>query len=354
MTAISHSAFPLLQALQRVLPALETDVAARTVIARSSRKLLQLPHRFQAVPYKARGRRVAIRNHSLFDRAALLTGNWPDDGMRELRVPKLALVASGKAGLRVANYVLQCPQGTAVFLPPGTPHADGSTPHLETLSPEWKSCALIWITPMVSGLGCRMCHSEGEKHLPSEKGEKIFLPNPRLLQLFSTLSEEATRPAEAATTMDAGIFESLFLGFVRALLRDVAQERFLAQEFPQDGEGSLRRDDDPIASATLYISTYYASTLSLDEVARRFLMSRAQFTRKFREQTGQSFLEFLNSRRIEQAKKLLSETEWTASLIARYVGFQSPTYFNRLFLREVQVSPIEFRRQSREIHGGKS
>jgi AraC-like DNA-binding protein len=338
-----HPASPLIHALEDcILPALEWDADSRVVIAREKRELLKLPTAVQALPLRRHGQRVAVRHSKAFQRAVHLTAKWPKDGLQELRIPKLLAVVEGQTGFRAGDYILQCPAGTIIFLPPGVPYTDGTVSHLETLYPDVQYCSLFWITPMISGLACRLCHTTGEKHWSNAQGEKVFLHTPQTLQLFNMLADEGScNPHESVNTP---VFASLLLALLRTVFRDIQERRFLLQDVAPHEAEHQPSEENPMEQAVQYINGHYASSLNLDEIARRFLMSRALFTRKFREHTGQSFLGFLNARRLEQACQLLTETDWTAVMIARYVGLGSAAYFHRLFMREMQVSPMQYRK----------
>jgi two-component system response regulator YesN len=172
------------------------------------------------------------------------------------------------------------------------------------------------------------------------------------MQLFNLLAEEVENQSVGNNeSPDALVLESLLLCLMRALWRDIAGRRFLLQEIPPHESAEYSTSGDPLDQAIQYLSTHFAGPLVLDEVARRFLFSRADFTRKFRERTGQSFLEFLNARRLEQARKFLSETDWTAAMIAHYVGFASPAHFHHLFRRETGQTPMEFREAAHAVNG---
>ncbi len=341
---------PLLHALKNViLPRMEESVSSHTVIARRERKQLIIAEKFSVVPRTLQGERITIQNHKLFDRSVLLSARWPGDRLRELRIPKLMLVVAGRTGCRIGNYILQCPTGTAVFFPPGVPHTDGTVSHLESLPNEFQSCTLLWLTPVVSGLSCRMCHSRSEAlcrdgQVPHENREYLFLTGPRLLQLFFMLSEESEEPAEISD-----VFANLFRAFLHSALQDIASERFLLSTAPPQETDHLLPQTDPIVQAMQYAATHYAEPLTLDSVAHRFLMSRAQFTRRFRERTGQSFIEYLNQQRLLQAEQLLQQTDWTVAMISRRVGFRSPAHFHTLFTRRNSLSPIAFRKQAKKL-----
>lgn len=345
-----HPASPLIRALRDcILPALEWNVWSHTVIAQKKRKLLTLPPGVNAVPLKLQGRRVAVRSSKAFQRAVLLSAKWPKDGMHELRISKLAVVIRGTAALRMGDYVLQCPAGTVIFLPLGIPQTDNTFSHLETLSPHIQQCSLLWLTPMMSGLACRVCHTSGKMHKTDAAGEKVFLHRPQVLQLFQMLGEVAGEAAReqssesGADKVNMPVFESILLSLMRMARRDILENDYLFQDVPPHQE-EYSLGVNSIDQAVHYINTHYANSMDLDEIARRFLMSRAQFTKKFRAHTGQSFLQFLNARRLEQACQLLRETDWTAVMITYYVGFGSVEYFHRLFMREMSVSPIQYRK----------
>ena len=59
-------------------------------------------------------------------------------------------------------------------------------------------------------------------------------------------------------------------------------------------------------------------------------------------------INYLISRRIEESRFLLRETDHTLSLIAQILGFSSLSYFSQCFRRVEGVSPLEYRRRHRQ------
>jgi hypothetical protein len=259
-TSHVHPAAPLLQVLQeRILPALEWNASSRIVIARANRKLLKLPPDVKAIPLQRQGQRVAVRNSKAFQRAVHLTARWPEDGMQELRIPKIVIVVEGQTGFRAGDYVLQCPAGTVIFLPAGVPYTDGTVSHLETLHSRIPYCSLFWITPMISGLACRLCHTSREKHWGNEQGEKLFLHHPRTLQLFYMLAEEGSHNhRNDRETFNASIFESLLLSLLKIVLRDIQEEQYLLQDVPPHEARSAASGNDLLEQAIQYLNMHYA------------------------------------------------------------------------------------------------
>jgi AraC-like DNA-binding protein len=72
-------------------------------------------------------------------------------------------------------------------------------------------------------------------------------------------------------------------------------------------------------------------------------MSESQFSRIFKDASGLTFSEMIRKLRIEHSCKLLSATELSVASICKDCGFTNLSNFNRQFLREMGVTPREFR-----------
>jgi YesN/AraC family two-component response regulator len=94
-----------------------------------------------------------------------------------------------------------------------------------------------------------------------------------------------------------------------------------------------------------YISEHFCEDLSLDDLANRFFISKYYLSRTFREVTGAGIREYVNTLRIQRAQGLLQETTLSISQISDKLGFESITYFERIFKRYLGVSPVLYRKQ---------
>ena len=94
-----------------------------------------------------------------------------------------------------------------------------------------------------------------------------------------------------------------------------------------------------------YISESYAEITTIDELSRRFFLSKYYLCHIFREVTGLTVSEYINDRRVMAAQKLLAETDGTVAEIAAAVGYDSVTYFDRVFSRSIGQSPMQYRKQ---------
>jgi AraC-like DNA-binding protein len=99
-----------------------------------------------------------------------------------------------------------------------------------------------------------------------------------------------------------------------------------------------------VRNALLYIEKNYTHQIKLGDVARANAMSKYHFSRIFRQNTGVSFKEYLNARRIERAKYLMRHEEMNVTQAAFAVGFNDLSYFSRLFQTKEGRPPSEYRK----------
>ena len=123
------------------------------------------------------------------------------------------------------------------------------------------------------------------------------------------------------------------------------------QVFPWDGvqrafagaETIPQPTSQLVKMALAYIQQHYARTLSRAEIAATVGVSEDYLSRIFAKETGVSPWEYLNRYRVQQAKRVLRETQKNVTWIAAQVGFEDPAYFSRVFQRIVGCSPREYR-----------
>lgn len=100
--------------------------------------------------------------------------------------------------------------------------------------------------------------------------------------------------------------------------------------------------------AKAYIQQYYMNTLTLRDVAELCGYSTAYFSRSFKEYFGINFVQYLNQVRLDNAKRLLVESELSAAEICEKTGYQSLSYFSTSFKKETGMTPRRYR-----VVGGK-
>lgn len=99
-----------------------------------------------------------------------------------------------------------------------------------------------------------------------------------------------------------------------------------------------------IQSSLKVIHERFTEKISLSDIATDVHANPTYLSRKFHEEVGISFSEYLNLYRIRTAKRLLlDKPNWTISDVAENCGFSSQNYFSTLFRKVEGRSPKEFR-----------
>jgi two-component system response regulator YesN len=101
-----------------------------------------------------------------------------------------------------------------------------------------------------------------------------------------------------------------------------------------------------IARAKSFIEENYSRDISLDDVSRFVDISPYYFSKLFKEETGENFIEYLTNIRIERAKLLLQSKEVSIKNICVETGYSDPNYFSRIFKKQVGVTPTEYREKN--------
>jgi len=119
--------------------------------------------------------------------------------------------------------------------------------------------------------------------------------------------------------------------------RSGGQAQFVEEPVPQRVDGGLER-------TRTWALERLDKPLSVDEMARHAVMSRRNFTRRFRAETGTSPLQWLLLQRVQRARRLLEGTELSVGRIARECGFGSALSLREHFTREVGETPAAYRK----------
>ncbi|MER6183845.1 helix-turn-helix domain-containing protein [Streptomyces sp. NPDC001652] len=124
---------------------------------------------------------------------------------------------------------------------------------------------------------------------------------------------------------------------VMPLEREGGQAQFIVHDHPPVPRGSTL---EPVLE---WIEDNLAREITLGTLASRSGMSERTFSRRFREQTGTTPLQWLLRARVRRAQYLLENSDHTIERIAQQAGFGSPTAFRERFRRVVGTSPQGYR-----------
>ncbi|MCE7040253.1 AraC family transcriptional regulator [Dyadobacter sp. CY312] len=95
-----------------------------------------------------------------------------------------------------------------------------------------------------------------------------------------------------------------------------------------------------------YLIMNYKNEVRLEDVADIANMSLTAFCRYFKERTHKTVIQFLNEIRIEQAQRMLVETQDNVEKISVKCGFNNITNFYQQFQKVVGLTPLNFRKNN--------
>ncbi len=154
-------------------------------------------------------------------------------------------------------------------------------------------------------------------------------------------------------TNDAGIYQIiqrlLFLFsenhaskdfFVDLTLRELIVRILQADSRKMYHEQSLSlSSENRLAFVVEYIRKNLDKPLTIEELSQKACMSESNFHRVFKNELGLSPVEFINNERIRLAASMLQDPTKKVKEVYMECGFESRSYFNRMFKRKKQVSP---------------
>ena len=97
------------------------------------------------------------------------------------------------------------------------------------------------------------------------------------------------------------------------------------------------------AQVIRHLHEHYTERIELTALAELFYVSRHHLSREFRRHTGTTIISYVNELRVDQARRLLIETELPVAQIATDVGFTTVTHFNRVFQARMSATPLRVR-----------
>ena len=105
------------------------------------------------------------------------------------------------------------------------------------------------------------------------------------------------------------------------------------------------QENERIKKVFNYIKLNYKEEVSLNEVSELVFMTPPSFCRYFKSKTNKTFTTFLNEYRINNALKLLAQSELDIKNICFQCGYNNFSHFNRLFKKQISMTPSEFRKK---------
>ena len=101
--------------------------------------------------------------------------------------------------------------------------------------------------------------------------------------------------------------------------------------------------DNKMKKALRYIDAHLSDDLRLEDVASHVYLSPYYFSKIFKEETGENFIEYLTRVRIDKAKELLVDANVSVKEAGIQSGYSDPNYFSRIFKKQMDMTPSEYK-----------
>ena len=97
-----------------------------------------------------------------------------------------------------------------------------------------------------------------------------------------------------------------------------------------------------------YVDTHILEKISLTSMAQEVGYNEHYISRKFKSETGESLVDYINRQKIQLAKIILKDTKLSVTETSDRLAFSSPSYFSSVFKKQAGVSPAEYQQLQRD------
>lgn len=311
-------------------------------------KAQSLPEGIQVSIKRRHGKKVAVNGPRLYENTSFKIATWPEDGQETIRYPALACVLRGQADFHIADYIVHCPQKHFMLFNANVPQPDGRSPHFDGEDFSRRYCEVLWLLAppaAANRISAWICYSKGDEHWIQQLSDYCLIERSETLTFYNTFIQEITERSSGYRE----VAELSFQAFLRLFIRELSEGRF--SRF-NEGKGRIHglphNESNPIELAGQYIDYNLSKNLTIQSVADAVYMSRSNFIRRFQEGTNQSFNEYLTDKRLEEARRLLSDETCSVNVVCRLVGL-SQAQLRHLFQKHYGTSPSQFRTSKKMI-----
>ena len=119
--------------------------------------------------------------------------------------------------------------------------------------------------------------------------------------------------------------------------------QFLSAVLARMKKNAGRKDKKIIEVVKDYIQTHLQQEITLASLSQIAFISPNYLSEVFKEQTGESMVDYITRLRILKAKDLLKDIRVKVYEVGKLVGYDDPAYFSKVFRKVVGVSPAEYR-----------
>ena len=105
----------------------------------------------------------------------------------------------------------------------------------------------------------------------------------------------------------------------------------------------MKRLSNIVTNAKVFINSNFNKDLTLEDVSKEVNLSPHYFSKFFKEETGENFIDYLTSLRIQKAKDFLESGQYSIKEVSYKVGYNDPNYFSRIFKKITGYTPTDYK-----------
>jgi two-component system, response regulator YesN len=163
-----------------------------------------------------------------------------------------------------------------------------------------------------------------------------------------TFAQQAIKLEAYDYILKESMEESNIIDLLERLKNKIDQDRYTSNQHlkvNQFLEMTTRNDD--VIKAQKYVQSHLSEKISLTEVAQHLHLNSSYFSRMYKKETGEGFVEYVTKVKMAKALDLLDHSTMSVEQIAFELGFDSKSYFLKTFKRFYGVSPKSFKYENR-------
>ena len=236
-------------------------------------------------------------------------------------------LSSGECTSFIDHNIYKFGKGDLVIVPGGCLHKTiytGKGIH-ERIVISFRQEITDWIKEQIGAEYLKNCMVPGVINIPEKRRNYVD-------SLLDKLMFENDTPDILSTAfIKAGLVELLLF-----IIRCTEYEDNVIKEIDVDNR--------KIQEVATYIFEHYTENILLEDVADKFDMSKSFLSKRFKTATGFGFKEYIINLRIQNACRLLLETNKSITDIAFECGFNDSNYFGDSFRKIKGISPRKYRK----------
>lgn len=248
--------------------------------------------------------------------------DWPST-MHFHAFTEFMYIVNGEGKLLLENGEFIIKEGDVVMINPSTPHTETS---------QTQNCLEYYIFA-IENISFELTSENAKANY-----ENVFIYNidsldgrKLLLALFKRIESELTMQKNYYEVYAQSLINEALIYILRKTnVKDVEYESTAA---PRE-----------CAFVKRFIDLHFAEKLTLEDIAKKTFFSKFYVIHSFKKQYGITPIQYLLSKRLEEAAVLLKTTNMSVTSVCSGIGFSSPSQFARAFKEKYGITPQNFRK----------